>query len=142
MNVCFRLVAKHADELYAKHGALSDHIMAKRSNISSAWEDLKNKSAERKKLLDESYRMHKFLAEHKDLLSWIEMMKNVISSSELAKDVAGAELLLERHQEHKGEIDARDDSFQSTESEGKLLIEQLSNKSEVSPMNVFIFDLF
>jgi len=28
-------------------------------------------------------------------------MKNIISADELAKDVAGAEALLEKHQEHK-----------------------------------------
>lgn len=34
-------------------------------------------------------------------MSWINDMKAIIQADELAKDVAGAEALLERHQEHK-----------------------------------------
>lgn len=45
--------------------------------------------------------MHRFLADFRDLISWVNDMKAIISADELAKDVAGAEALLERHQEHK-----------------------------------------
>jgi len=51
-------------------------------------------------------------------------MKSIISADELAKDVAGAEALLERHQEHKGEIDAREDSFKLIMDSGNLLVEK------------------
>jgi spectrin alpha len=73
-------------------------------------------------------------------------MKAIIAADELAKDVAGAEALLERHQEHrvqiidclicevpgltcflafkKGEIDAREDSFRATTEAGQLLVEK------------------
>lgn len=34
-------------------------------------------------------------------MSWMNDMKAIIQADELAKDVAGAEALLERHQEHK-----------------------------------------
>ncbi|KAI1305212.1 Spectrin alpha chain [Halotydeus destructor] len=51
-------------------------------------------------------------------------MKSIISADELAKDVAGAEALLERHQEHWGEIDAREDSFRVTAEAGNLLLKQ------------------
>ena len=55
----------------------------------------------RKQALDESYFLHRFLADFRDLVSWIHDMKAIVSADELAKDVAGAEALLERHQEHK-----------------------------------------
>lgn len=51
-------------------------------------------------------------------------MKAIISADELAKDVAGAESLLERHQEHRGEIDAREDSFAATIAAGQQLLER------------------
>ena len=38
---------------------------------------------------------------HRDLMSWISDTKTIISADDLAKDVTGAEALLERHQEHK-----------------------------------------
>ena len=56
---------------------------------------------ERKKRLDDSYFLHHFLSDFRDLVSWVHDMKAIISADELAKDVAGAEALLERHQEHK-----------------------------------------
>ena len=56
---------------------------------------------DRKKRLDDSYNLHRFLADYRDLISWIHDMKTIISADDLAKDVAGAEALLERHQEHK-----------------------------------------
>mgnify|MGYP002652653422 CR=1 FL=1 len=92
---------------------------------------MKQKSAERRKCLDENYKLQKFLSDYRDIISWIEIMKTVIVSEDIAKDVASAEILLERHQEHKGEIDAREDSFQTTEAEGKILIEQQIVPQEV-----------
>lgn len=35
---------------------------------------------------------------YRDLTSWINSMMSLVSSDELAKDVTGAEALLERHQ--------------------------------------------
>jgi hypothetical protein len=58
-------------------------------------------------------------------------MKKLIGSSELARDVAGAEALLENHQEHRGEIDARNDNFAQTSDAGqRLLDEGLTDQSD------------
>ncbi len=43
-------------------------------------------------------------------------------ADELAKDVAGAEALLQRHRERKEEIDAQDGSFKTTSQFGQSLI--------------------
>ena len=50
-------------------------------------------------------------------------MKGVICADELAKDVNGAEALLERHTEHRSEIDAREDSFAATAVAGQKLLD-------------------
>merc|ERR550519_2731185 len=105
------------------HGEHATQITAKNSEIETNWEDLIAKAASRKQKLDESYFLHRFLADFRDLTSWISDMKSVISADELAKDVSGAEALLERHQEHKSEIDAREDSFRATAEAGKMLLE-------------------
>lgn len=39
-----------------------------------------------------------FFTVHRDLMSWINGIRGLVSSEELAKDVTGAEALLERHQ--------------------------------------------
>ncbi|CAF4625887.1 unnamed protein product, partial [Rotaria magnacalcarata] len=62
--------------------------------------------------------------EFRDLMSWALDMEAQLSSDELAKDVSGAEALVERHSEFKGEIDARKDSFANVQRIGNELIEQ------------------
>lgn len=46
-------------------------------------------------------RLQRFTADFRDLTSWVTEMKALINADELANDVAGAEALLDRHQEHK-----------------------------------------
>ncbi len=97
--------------------------------------------AERRQRLDEAYQLQKFLADYRDIVGWIELMKTAIGGEELAKDVASAEILLERHQEHKGEIDAREDAFQAAEAEGRALMEAEISVKEVCGADSIIIDL-
>ncbi|BFZ06026.1 hypothetical protein BsWGS_09066 [Bradybaena similaris] len=98
-------------------------IQDKQREIGENWKTLKAKAIERKTRLDDSFYLHRFLADFRDLVSWISDMKAIIATDDLAKDVAGAESLLDRHNEHKGEIDAREDSFQSTSQAGDRLVQ-------------------
>lgn len=52
-------------------------------------------------LVTMSFRLQRFTADFRDLTSWVTEMKALINADELANDVAGAEALLDRHQEHK-----------------------------------------
>ncbi|KAL0276367.1 UNVERIFIED_CONTAM: hypothetical protein PYX00_003957 [Menopon gallinae] len=115
-------LGQEADRLCGIHADHGNQIQAKRAEIVNYWESLTAKAKERRGKLDESYFLHRFLADFRDLISWIKDMKTIISADELAKDVAGAEALLERHQEHKGEIDAREDSFAATTESGQALL--------------------
>ncbi|VEN43034.1 unnamed protein product [Callosobruchus maculatus] len=117
-------LGKEADRLCAIHGDHANIIQAKRAEIEAYWQSLTTKAKERKEKLEESYSLHRFLSDFRDLVSWINDMKAIISADELAKDVAGAEALLERHQEHRGEIDAREDSFAATAEAGNSLLER------------------
>ena len=77
-------------------------------------------------------------------------MKAVIQADELAKDVAGAEALLERHLEHKAEMDARADSFAAIAHNGEELLtsqplvaevvkESLINLAQVDHLHFSVF---
>eukprot|EP00095_Tigriopus_kingsejongensis_P005059 maker-scaffold330_size203968-snap-gene-0.18 protein:Tk05059 transcript:maker-scaffold330_size203968-snap-gene-0.18-mRNA-1 annotation:"spectrin alpha chain" len=116
-------LGKEADHLCQLHPENADEINGKKNEINSTWEALCTKAKERKQRLEESYLLHRFLADFRDLTSWINDMKSVISADELAKDVNGAEALLERHAEHKSEIDAREDSFRATAEAGQILLD-------------------
>ena len=125
-----RTINQEAKRLCSIHGEHAEQINGKNDQIEKSWDELVAAAKERKKKLDESYYLHRFLADYRDLSLWINDMKAVISADELAKDVSGAEALLERHQEHKSEIDAREDSFRATAEAGKMLLESDHYASE------------
>ncbi len=123
-------LGNEANNLCSLHPDHADTIKAKKNEIENNWEALCAKSKERKQRLEDSYLLHRFLADFRDLVSWINDMKAVISADELAKDVNGAEALLERHAEHRSEIDAREDSFRATAEAGQILLDSNHYASE------------
>lgn len=114
---------KDANQLSHSYPERSNAIQSKMQEAKDRWEDLKRKAHNRKDGLNRSYNLHRFLADYRELMEWIRGMKMLISSNELARDVAGAEALLESHQEHRGEIDARNDSFAQTAEAGQKLLD-------------------
>ena len=126
-----RMLAHESEKLASTHPEHApEQINAKQAEIWQNWNDLIEKAKRRKQKLDESYFLHRFLADFRDLTSWINDMKAVISGDKLAKDVNEAEALLERHTEHKSEIDAREDSFAATAGAGQKLLDMEHYASE------------
>ncbi|MFH4975655.1 hypothetical protein AB6A40_002364 [Gnathostoma spinigerum] len=123
-------LAAEAERLAEVHPDRAEAINAKMNEAKDQWEALKGKARARKEGLDRYYNLHRFLADYRDLCAWINDMKAVISADELAKDVAGAEALLESHQEHRGEIDAREDSFNQTAEAGQKLLDEGAIQSD------------
>ncbi|XP_021352010.1 spectrin alpha chain-like [Mizuhopecten yessoensis] len=116
------MLGNESERLMDIHKEQAGQISNKQTEIVDNWERLKNKGSERKARLDDSYYLHRFLADFRDLISWVHDMNAIISADDLAKDVAGAEALVDRHHEHKGEIDAREDSFKTTAEAGQRLV--------------------
>merc|ERR1719264_2356406 len=98
-------------------------ILEKQQEIHEEWKQLQSRALTRKEKLLDSYDLQRFLSDYRDLMMWINSMKELIASDELATDVTGAEALLERHQEHRTEIDARAGTFQAFELFGKQLLQ-------------------
>ena len=112
-----------AEKLAANHPESIEVIQEKQEEIHEEWKKLKSKAFLRKEKLLDSYDLQRFISDYRDLMSWISSMKGLIASDELANDVTGAEALLERHQEHRTEIDARAGTFQAFELFGKQLLQ-------------------
>lgn len=113
-----------AERLAAIHTDHAPAIHSKRDEIANAWQRLVEKAKERRAELESSYALHRFLADYRDLMSWMSDIRALIAADELAKDVPGAEALLERHQEHKGEMDARSDVIRACSAAGAALAAQ------------------
>jgi spectrin alpha len=110
-------------KLMQTHPESAETIYSKQKEINTEWTQLQTKATSRKEKLLDSYDLQRFLSDYRDLMSWINSMMSLVSSDELATDVTGAEALLERHQEHRTEMDARAGTFQAFEMFGKQLLE-------------------
>ncbi|KAK0146701.1 Spectrin alpha chain, non-erythrocytic 1 [Merluccius polli] len=119
-----------AERLQQTHPLNAAQIHLKKDELVTNWEQIRTLAAERRARLNDSYRLQRFTADFRDLTSWVTEMKALINADELANDVAGAEALLDRHQEHKGEIDAHEDSFRATDEAGQALLNTSHYASE------------
>ncbi|CAH2252614.1 spectrin alpha chain, non-erythrocytic 1 isoform X1 [Pelobates cultripes] len=108
--------------LIQSHPESADDIQEKCKELNQAWSSLGKRADQRKKKLEDSHDLQRFLSDFRDLMSWINGIRGLVSSDELAKDVTGAEALLQRHQEHHTEIDARAGTFQAFEHLGQQLL--------------------
>ena len=117
-------LSKESKNLCCFHPNSADEIKGKEQDIVKNWEVLLEKAQERKIRLDDSYKLQRFLTDFRDLILWINDKKGTIMADELAKDVNGAEALLERHAEHKSDIDAHQDSFNAVNASGQALIDE------------------
>ena len=88
-DVSQRLMNTHPDQAEA--------IYQKQIRIQQAWTELTQKADARKAKLMDSFEYQDFMGNFRDLRSWIDSMISQVSSEELAKDVPGAEALLERN---------------------------------------------
>ena len=112
-----------ASKLMHIHKDSAEVIYEKQKEINEEWTQLCSKANLRKVKLLDSYDLQRFLSDYRDLMSWVSSMKSLICTDELANDVTGAEALLERHQEHRTEIDARSGTFQAFELFGQQLLQ-------------------
>ncbi|KAM9327207.1 spectrin alpha chain, non-erythrocytic 1 isoform 3-T3 [Gastrophryne carolinensis] len=117
-----KALCTESERLQQSHPQNAQQIQVKGEELLTNWEQIRTLAAERHTRLYDSYKLQRFLADFRDLTSWVTEMKALINADELANDVAGAEALLDRHQEHKGEIDAHEDSFKSTDAAGQDLL--------------------
>lgn len=114
-------VKTEAERLINMFPDAEEHIDVKREETVTAWEDLQIKSARRKENLKQMEKLQTYFDEHKDLMTWINEMLAKITAPDLPQDVAGAETLIDRHNEYKAEIDAYQPTFEKFYKTGRSI---------------------
>merc|ERR1711953_1152390 len=76
----------------------------------------------RKGKLSDTGNLFRFFAMVRNLVLWMDDLMRQMKTSEKPRDVSGVELLMNNHQGHKAEIDAREDNFGDCVSLGKELL--------------------
>lgn len=124
---------KESERLVAAYPDRVENVKAKKAEIVAAWVALKDKAAKRKKKLDDSLDLQRSLLDFRNSVSWINDMSALINAEDVAAiaDVPAAEALLERHQERKDEISARQDSFEKIQAFASQLIDAAHYASDV-----------
>merc|ERR1712106_748050 len=87
-----------------------------------AWLELQNIGDSRKSKLNDTSDLFKFFAMVRNLVLWMDDLMRQMKTSEKPRDVSGVELLMNNHQGHKAEIDARADNFNDCITLGKELL--------------------
>lgn len=120
--------ARRLGEIYPD---AKEHIEVKREEAIEAWSELLDKTVARKDKLKQAEQLQAYFDEYRDLMAWINEMIARITSPDLARNVAGAEALLSRIQEHRAEISSRNEAFDKFYKDGEKLISEkhfLSNE--------------
>ncbi|KAM7054281.1 spectrin alpha chain, erythrocytic 1 isoform 1-T1 [Molossus nigricans] len=112
-----------ADKLKLSHPADAPLIQEMEEDLVFNWEDIRALASDRYAKLHTSFCYWLFLSDYDELSGWMKEKTNLINADELPKDVAGGEALLDRHQQHKHEIDSYDDRFQSVGETGQALLD-------------------
>merc|ERR1712223_1462573 len=97
-------------------------ITNREREVVRAWLELQNIGESRKAKLNDTSDLFKFFAMVRNLTLWMEDLMRQMKTSEKPRDVSGVELLMNNHQGHKAEIDAREDNFSDCVNLGKELL--------------------
>ncbi|XP_043929471.1 spectrin beta chain, non-erythrocytic 5 [Protopterus annectens] len=101
--------------------AESEAIMKEVHEMEKLLEQLKKEAKMKKLQLQEAQDHQLFLQENKNLLLWVNTMKDKLNSEEMGSDVASAEGLLKEHLDLLKEINSQQSKFQELEELGKKL---------------------
>ncbi|XP_014652504.1 PREDICTED: spectrin alpha chain, erythrocytic 1 [Ceratotherium simum simum] len=116
------ILGETAERLSESHPDATDDLQRQRVELNEAWDDLLGRTNDRKENLKEDQKFYLFLSKARDLQNWISGISGVVSSQELAQDLIGTEILIERHQEHHADMEAKAPNFQDLEDFGAELI--------------------
>jgi len=105
-------------------GEKAMEITNREREVLRAWMELQAMGDSRKNKLNDTNNLFRFFAMVRSLIMWMEDLMRQMSTSEKPRDVSGVELLMNNHQGHKAEIDAREDNFGDLYSLGKELLSQ------------------
>merc|ERR1712106_530802 len=97
-------------------------ITNREREVVRAWLELQNIGDSRKSKLNDTSDLFKFFAMVRNLVLWMDDLMRQMKTSEKPRDVSGVELLMNNHQGHKAEIDAREDNFSDCITLGKELL--------------------
>ncbi|KAF5925525.1 hypothetical protein HPG69_001972 [Diceros bicornis minor] len=116
-------VQTEACRLGQLHPAAQEGLAKQLAEVQDDWATLDAKAQERGRQLEQAAQGHTFLGRCRELLAWAQERQALMSSEELARDMAGAEWLLGQHEELGREIKEHCLQAQHIQQEGQHLVD-------------------
>ncbi|XP_042537874.1 spectrin alpha chain, erythrocytic 1 [Dipodomys spectabilis] len=116
------MLGETADRLCESHPDATEDLQRQRTQLNQAWDYLQGLTEDRKENLNEAQKFYQFLSKASDLENWIKGIGVIVSSPELAEDLTSTEILLERHEENRVDMEAEAPTFQALADFGTELI--------------------
>lgn len=97
-----------SDEIRNRVNALNDH-----------WENLKEKSSQRKQDLEDSLQAHQYYADANEAESWMKEKEPIVSSTDYGKDEDSSEALLKKHEALMSDLKAFGNTIESLKEQAR-----------------------
>ncbi|XP_023018167.2 spectrin beta chain, non-erythrocytic 5 kst isoform X2 [Leptinotarsa decemlineata] len=123
-----QVLVEEASRLQKVYPSNRTVIQNKQQLVVEAWNGLKEIADLRRDQLQASVDLQKFLTQVRDLMNWATSLRLRMSAEETVRSAARAQILRNEHEALKGEIEAREASFQDV-AENLAAMEQTGHYS-------------
>ncbi|NWT70613.1 SPTN5 protein, partial [Prunella himalayana] len=98
-------------------------LKAKQQAIVTNWKALKSKVEQRRRLLEQAYKLHEFQAHVWDYFLWTAEIIREMRAKESIRDISTSSLRLTQHQQLLAEIEAREEKYSHVVQLGQSLLQ-------------------
>lgn len=107
------------------------NVTARQKEIQDMWKQTQAKALERRSRLENAVGQQIFMNSSRNLLAWIDSVKDQLNADETVRDVETAENLLKKHNELGDEIKSQNDEFKELIALGNQLMQRNPNLTDV-----------
>ncbi|NXQ26015.1 SPTN5 protein, partial [Alaudala cheleensis] len=107
-----------------------EDLKAKQQAIVSSWRALKSKVEQRRRLLEQAYKLYEFQAHVWDYFLWTAEIIREMRAKESIRDISTSSLRLTQHQQLLAEIEAREEKYSHIVQLGQSILQDEEMPSE------------
>jgi spectrin alpha len=112
-------VIENGDQMHKEHPLSSDEIKGRVDTLRDQWNNLKEKSAQRKQDLDDSLQAHQYFADANEAESWMREKMPIVSSNDWGTSEDSSEALLKKHEALVCDLEAFGNTIQALQEQSK-----------------------
>lgn len=112
-------VIDRAEGMMKTHPSASDDIRYRLDALRDQWNNIKDKSNQRKQDLDDSLQAHQYFADANEAESWMREKIPLVSNVDYGKDEDSSEALLKKHEALVADLEAFGSTVQSLQEQSK-----------------------